>query len=105
MTEITTSPIPENKLHVIGYYEGVPVFYNADEFFKNKVWRGRKSSADGTEPGIVLLNNETGKITNVDGTPWVPPKSEFMTKCYIVSTDDIVKAHEHINKVKYEFHK
>jgi hypothetical protein len=81
----------------IGEYKGVPVYYSVDSSKSVCICRGPLNRTDGGGK-LVYVNNETGKMTYEDGTPYVHEKVEYVIKFYTVWMLDIEEAIKEIKK-------
>lgn len=84
--------------NLIGKYNDKPVYY--DESYVGRVATCRGPVKEVNLPGIVYMNYETGKMTKKDGTPYIPEHVDYEEKFYIVGTEDLNEAREHIELYK-----
>ena len=81
---------------LIGKYNEKPVYY--DNSYVGRVAACRGPVKEVNLPGVVFINHEKGTITKEDGTPYIPEHVDYEEKFYIVGTEDLDEAHEHIKR-------
>lgn len=82
---------------LVCYYDGKPVYFDKNRKGSIAIAHGQIDPPKNL-PGLVYMNNQTGVITNQDGTPYHSEPVEYEVKGYFVGTNDINEATKQIEQ-------